>query len=193
MKWPIIAIVIFVVGYTLVNLYFRKPGPAYRPYQDAQDRATLARLVAAGWHTLPVDLRRPTERPPTENIAKTGRGSMGLGLNFEANFAEKPKLLAAIDRVTAPASINQGETYRGFFTARITPDLKTELGDLALYFKAHELVLVPTLDTLPGDVRSRWEDADYAFSFSTASLSAGTYQIRIVANGPAVTWSFTVR
>jgi len=43
MKWVVVAIVVFVAGYTVVNLLFRKPGRAYRPYQDAQDRAT--RLV----------------------------------------------------------------------------------------------------------------------------------------------------
>jgi len=58
MKWIVVAIVIFVIGYTIVNVFFRKAGRAYRPYQDAQDRATTARLVAAGWQKIPVDIRR---------------------------------------------------------------------------------------------------------------------------------------
>jgi hypothetical protein len=194
MKWPIIAIIVFVIGYTLVNVYYRKPGPAYRPYQDAQDRATVSRLLAAGWHKHPVEVRRPTERPPVEGPqAKLERASPGLGLTFDEHFADKPKLLATIDRVTAPAGVTQGEIYGVYFTGAVT-DLKTELGALTLYRRSNELVLVPTVEPLPGDsLLSRWNDSNYAFGFPTADLEPGTYQIRIVAQGPAIAWSFEVR
>src|SRR6187551_364454 len=69
MKWIIVAIVIFVVGYTAVNFFYRKKGPAYRPYQDAQDRATTSRLLAAGWHKIPIETRRPMEKPDFDGAA----------------------------------------------------------------------------------------------------------------------------
>src|SRR5258708_35600170 len=103
MKWIVVAIVIFVVGYTIVNVYFRKKGQAYRPYQDAQDRATTARLLAAGWQKVPVDSRRPIEKPADDNPAAVTRAAVGLGPDLTGNFAEQPKLLATIDRVVAPA------------------------------------------------------------------------------------------
>jgi hypothetical protein len=186
--------VLFMVGYTAVNFWFRKPGQAYRPYQDAQDRATVARLLAAGWQKLPVDSRRPIEKPATNDTpAPVTRDFPGLGSDLTDKFAEKPKLLATIDRVTAPASVSHGEDYSLYFTASLS-DLKAQVGELTLYRHGNELVLIPTLEGLPGkELMSRWNDSSYSATFSTAQLPAGRYTARIVARGPAAEWSFTVK
>ncbi|SDS62447.1 hypothetical protein [Opitutus sp. GAS368] len=194
MKWVAVAIVVFVVGYTVVNFYFRKPGRAYRPYQDAQDRATTARLLAAGWQKMPVDARRPVEKPAADDTpAAVTRAALGLGPDLTANFAEQPKLLTTIDRVVAPASVAHGADYNAYFTASISSQ-KAQVGDLALYRKGTELVLIPSTEPLPGkDLMSRWSDSTYCVNFSTANLPPGRYQVRIVAQGPALAWSFTVK
>ena len=194
MKWIILAIALFIVGYTWVNLHFRKPGRAFRPYQDMNDRATTARLLAAGWQKMPVDTRRPAEKPAAdETPAAVTRDVAGLGTDLEAKFAEKPKLLATIDRVVSPATVTRGGDYCAYFTASLT-DLKAQVGEVTLYRKGNELVLVPSTERLPGqDLMSRWNDSTYWLCFSTANLPAGRYQMRIVAQGPAVAWSFTVK
>jgi hypothetical protein len=194
MKWIVVAIVVFVVGYTYVNLHYRKPGRAFRPYEDMNAQATTARLLAAGWHKLPVDTRRPVERPGSADVpAAITRGEAGLGADLAPRFAAPPDLAATIDRVVSPASVAHGEEYTAYFTAS-QADLQTQLGELALYHREHELVLVPTVEPLPGhDLRSRRNDSSYCAAFSTASLPPGRYRIRIVARGPAATWSFTVR
>lgn len=193
MKWVVGAIVVFAVGYTAVNLYFRKPGQAYRPYQDAQDRATVARLLAAGWHKVPVELRRPVEKPSAGQAATVTRAAVGLGPDLTPNFAEPPKLLASIDRVVAPGSVARGADYDAYFTASLTSQ-KAQLGDLALYRKGNQLVFIPSSEALPGkDLMSRWADSTYCLNFSTAGLEPGRYQARLVAKGPAATWSFTVK
>jgi hypothetical protein len=193
MKWIVAAILVFMVGYTAVNFYFRKPGKAYRPYQDAQDRATTARLLAAGWHKLPLDNRRPVEKPSDVVPAPITRGAVGLGLDFAPNFAEMPKLLDSIDRVTAPSSVAHGQDYSLYFTASLA-DQKAQLGELALFHRGNDLVLIPSTEKLPGkDLMSRWNDANYAVTFSTATLPPGRYNARVVAQGPAATWSFTVK
>lgn len=193
MKWIVVAIAVFVVGYTIVNIYLRKPGKAYRPYQDSQDRATTARLLAAGWQKMPVDTRRPVEKPAVDAPAAITRAAVGLGPDLTPNFAEKPKLLATIDRVVGPSSIAQGHEYTAYFTASLQ-DLKSQVGELTLYRKDHELVLVPSLETLPGkDLKSRWNDSIYWISFSTSALPPGRYQMKIIAQGPAAAWSFTVQ
>lgn len=194
MKWIVVVIVVFMVGYTAVNFYFRKPGKAYRPYQDAQDRATTARLLAAGWHKLPVDNRRPIEKPSAdEGSAAITRGAVGLGLDLAPNFAEKPKLLDSIDRVTAPASVTRGEDYSLYFTASLA-DQKAQLGELTLFHRGNDLVLVPSTERLPGkELMSRWNDANFAATFSTAALPPGRYTARVVAQGPAATWSFAIK
>ena len=194
MKWIIVAIVIFVVGYTAVNFFYRKKGPAYRPYQDAQDRATTARLLAGGWHKIPIETRRPMEKPDLDGATATiSHEIAGLGPDLEAKFAEKPRLLSSIDRVTAPASVAHGATCEVYFTATISK-LNAQVGDLALYQHDHELVLVPSIENLPGKaLLSRWNDSTYYVSFSTANLAPGKYTMRIAAMAPAATWKFEVR
>jgi hypothetical protein len=183
-----------VAGYTAVNLLYRKPGPAYRPYQDAQDRATTARLLAAGWHKLPVRFHRPVEKPALDGEAATvKRAAAGLGPDLTPQFAEAPKLLASIDRVLAPVSVAHGADCTAFVTASLG-DPHAQLGEFSLYRKGHELVLVPVVESLPGrELMSRWSDSTYLVTFPTASLPPGRYEVRVVANGPAAAWSFTLR
>lgn len=193
MKWIVVAIAIFIVGYTAVNLYLRKPGQPYRPYQDSQDRATTARLLAAGWQKIPVDTRRPIEKPAAPAPAAISRAALGIGSDLEPTFAEKPKLLATIDQVVSPATVARGEDYTAYFTASLA-SLKVQVGELALYRKGSELVLVPSTEPLPGkDLKSRWNDSTYWISFATDKLPPGRYDMRIVAQGPAAAWSFTVK
>jgi hypothetical protein len=193
MKWVVVAIVVFIGGYTVVNLYFRKPGHAYRPYQDAQDRATTARLLNAGWHKLPVEICRPVEKPTIDGAVSFTRAAVGLGPDLMPNFAEPPPLLASIDRVMAPGTVTRGQEYTAYFTASLTSQ-KGQLGDLMLYRKGNELVFIPSSETLPGkDLMSRWNDSTYCLSFSTAALEPGRYQARLVAKGPAAAWTFMVK
>lgn len=193
MKWIAITILIFVVGYTVVNVTLRKPGRAYRPYQDSQDRATTTRLLNAGWQKIHIDTLRPVEKPTTANPASISRAAVGLGLDLEPNFAERPKLLATIDKVVAPNTVNHGQNYTGYFTASLT-DLKFQVSEVTLFRKGQTLVLVPTTETLPGkDLMSRWNDSTYFVSIPTNNLPPGKYDVRIVAKGPAAAWSFTVK
>jgi len=193
MKWIVLAIVAFVAIYTVVNIYYRKPGPGYRPYQDAQDRATTARLLAAGWQKMPLDTRRPVEKPAADTPAPVARAAVGLGPDLETKFAEKPKLLASVDRVAAPSSVTHGGDYDAYFTATLT-DQKLQLGEITLFRKGRELVIIPAEEDLPGQrLLSRWPDSNYWIAFSTANLPPGRYDVRIVAKGPALSWSFTVR
>ncbi|MBI2812894.1 MAG: hypothetical protein HYX71_01260 [Opitutae bacterium] len=194
MKWIVAAIVLFVAGYTVVNLCFRKSGRPYRPYQDAQDRATTARLLAAGWQKLPVDARRPAEKPASDDTpAAITRAAVGLGPDLATKFAETPRLLASIDKVVAPEAVAHGADYTAYFTATLTTQ-KAQVGDLALYRRGTELVLIPTTEALPGkELMSRWSDSTYCVNFSTASLPPGRYQARLVAKGPAAAWSFTIK
>lgn len=194
MKWIVVAIVVFAAGYTAVNFYFRKPGKAYRPYQDAQDRATTARLLAAGWHKLPVDSRRPVEKPAVDDTpAAITRAAVGLGPDLMPNFAEQPKLVDTIDRVVAPSGVAHGSDYSAYFTASVTSQ-KAQVGDLTLYRKGNDLVLIPSTEPLPGKaLMNRWSDSTYCVNFSTTQLPPGRYSVRLVAKGPAAAWSFTVR
>lgn len=192
MKWIVLAIVLFVIGYTLVNVFYRKPGRAFRPYEDMNKRATTARLLAAGWQKLPVEVTRPAEKPGPLLAAPASRTTAGLGADLDAAFAEKPQLAAAIDRVAAPASIARGETYAVHFTASLA-DQHLQLGRVEALLRGQELVLIPALERLPGDhLLSRWKDSDYLAHVPTDRLPPGRYTVRIAATGPALQWTMTV-
>lgn len=192
MKWIVLAIVLFVIGYTLVNVFYRKPGRAFRPYEDMNKRATTARLLAAGWQKLPVEVSRPIDQPGAILAASARRGQPGLGSDLEAAFAEKPVLLSSIDQVTAPESVARGETYSIHFTASLT-DQHLQLGRIEALLRGQELVLVPALEKLPGhNLLSRWKDSRYLAHVPTDRLAPGSYTVRLAATGPALQWTLVV-
>ncbi len=196
MKWIVLVIVVFIAGYTWVNLRYRKPGRAFRPYEDMNNRATTVRLLQGGWSRIPVATRRPADKPAgaetPANAALIARGSAGLGVELDAAFAEKPKLPASIDRVVAPREVAHGADYAVYFTVGLT-DNSALLGDIALYRKGNLLVLIPTLEPVPGKLLARWKDGACWLNFPTSNLPAGQYEVKLLAQGPAARWSVTVR
>lgn len=192
MKWVVLAIVIFVTGYTLVNIYYRKPGPAFRPYEDMNKRANTARLLNAGWQKLPVDLTRPANKPGFNLAATIARAGSGLGTELEAAYPEKPRLLASIDKVNAPTEVTHGANYSVHFTASLS-DQNFQVGRLEALLRGEEIVLIPVIEKLPNNLLSRWEDADYLATLPTERLAPGRYTVRLVAKGPAAQWKLSVR
>lgn len=193
MKWVVLAIVVFIAAYTFVNLRYRKAGPGRRPYEETSRHVTTVRLQDAGWEHLPVEVRRPIEKPPAGLPTAVQRGALGLGLDLDACFADRPTLMSSIDAVAAPAAVARGEECIAWITATL-PDQQLQLGDLQLLHHGTDLVLVPTLEVLPGRaLLSRWKDNTYVASFSTAGLAPGTYRVRVVAHGPAAAWNLVVK
>lgn len=192
MKWVVLAIVVFVIGYTLVNVFYRKKGPAFRPYEDMNKRATTVRLLNAGWQKLPVELTRPAAKPGLSLSATISRAGSGLGSELEASFAEKPRLLGSIDKVTAPSEASHGSTYSVFFTASLV-DQNLQVGRIEALKRGNEIVLIPVLEKLPSNLLSRWKDADYCANVPTDRLPPGRYTVRLAANGPAAQWNFDIR
>ena len=192
MKWVVLAIVLFIVGYTLINLYYRKPGKGHEPAAEMNQRVTAARLKEAGWVIISSSARRPAEKFSGSNAA-ISRGSVGLGLDFNTTLVDKPDLLRSIDVVSAPESVEAGADYTACFTGTVS-DLKLQLGDIQLYRRGNELALLPVTEHLPGkELYSRWQDANYCVTFPTSALPPGMYQISIFAQGPAAKWSFRIK
>lgn len=192
MKWIVLAIALFVIGYTLVNVLYRKPGRAFRPYEDMNKRATTARLLSAGWQKLPVDFRQPTEKPALGLHASVKRGPPGLGPELEAAFAEKPVLLTSVSHLTAPQTITRGASYGIYFNGRLQ-DQHLQIAHVEALLRGQEIVLVPVLERLPGkDLLTRWNDSEYWAGLDTSRLAAGRYDVRFVSQDAAIEWSVEV-
>ena len=192
MKWVVLVIAIFIVGYTVINLRYRKPGKGHEPAAEMKQRVTAARLKEAGWVAVPSHSRRPAEKI-SGNDAVISRGSVGLGLDFNTTLVDKPELLRSIDLVSAPEVVAAGTDYTVCFTGSIS-DLKLQLGEIQLYRRGNELVLLPVTEHLPGkELYSRWKDANYCLTFPTDGLPPGTYEASIFAQGPAAKWSFRIK
>ncbi len=190
MKWIVLAIVLFIAGYTLVNVYFRKSGRAYRPYEDMANRVTTTRLLDAGWRKIDLPIRRPVEKAGFTG-ASVSRGGAGLGPNLAGLFAEPPVLAHSIDKATAPPTPRPGSAV--YFTASVT-DQHWEVVRVQMLVRSHEVVLMPILEKMSaGEVLGRWHDADYAVELPLAELPPGRYQARLVSQGPAAQWNFEVR
>ena len=195
MKWVVLSILGFVVAYTLVNLRYRKPGRAFEPHEDLKNRATTARLLAAGWQRIPVTARRPadiTAVPAAGTGAIVARGGAGLPAELAAAFVEAPRLTAGFGRVAAPREIARGADYSATFQCGFA-DLKAQLGDISLYRKGSVVVLIPSIEPVPGQLLSRAQDGFYCLSFPTQSLPPGRYTALLVARGPAAKWEFFVK
>ena len=61
MKWIVLAIALFVGAYTFLTLYYRKSGPAYRPFQDSKEKATVQRLKSAGYRRITAFAEQPAD------------------------------------------------------------------------------------------------------------------------------------
>ncbi len=151
------------------------------------------RLKEAGWEKLHVDVRRSKNKVLAISLAPIHRGATGLGFDFDSNFVEKPRLLASINNVSAPAVVASGTDYELHFTASIA-DLHYKLNSLTLFRRGMELVFVSNLDSLPDpNLPSQSNDTEYCAKFSTQPLLPATYTLKFVANGPAAIWSVTVK
>jgi len=111
MKWVVLTIVLGLAAYTYLTLHFRKPGPAFQPYQDAVNRTTVSRLLSSGYQRIALAVERPADPQRTSVIlsgyasattASRGlppeldpRGTKSLGLKL-VNFLARHQLRAEI-------------------------------------------------------------------------------------------------
>ena len=140
MKWIVLTIIVVLVPYTFLTLYYRKPGPAYRPYQDAQERANVVRLLSAGYQRITVAAQRPADSPRAAAAAPTTAVLGGLPSELVATLVQKPLLPPEIHAVTAAPSVSALQPYAIQFTCTL-PDNKQQLAGASLYIRDDEIII----------------------------------------------------
>ncbi len=192
MKWIALAIVIVIVPYTFLTLWFRKPGPAFRPYEDMNTRANVSRLLSAGYQRIPLSAQRAADPLHLRSTVTASRGPGGLPDELKATFVEPPLLPLEILHVSAAPTANGVQAYPVQFTCRVKDD-KQQLAGADLYLKEDEIVILPTFERVSGDLLTRTREPAVAIAIPAGALKPGHYSVRVVAERAASVWMLDVR
>jgi hypothetical protein len=191
MKWIVLAIVVVIVPYTFLTLYYRKPGPAYRPYQDAQERANVVRLLSAGYKRITLAAQRPADPVRGLMVAPTTSVAGGLPSELVSTLVQKPLLPAEILAVTAAPFTGAQQPYSIQFTCTM-PDNKQLLAGAELYVKDNDIVITPDFELLTGGLLSRTRESVILLTVPAGSLKPGTYHVKLAGERSSRTWTLQV-
>lgn len=192
MKWIVLAIVLAVVPYTIVTLHYRKPTPAFRPYEDMKNRANVARLLAAGYQRIPLTVQRPADGARAVGGAAVTTAPGGVPADLRSTLVEPPLLPEEITSVSAAPSANTLQSYAVQFTC-VLPTDKQHLGGAELYVRNDDLVLVPTFERVDGGLLTRTRQTVVLVTIPAGALKAGHYTFTLVGEAASRAWPLEVR
>jgi hypothetical protein len=196
MKWIALAIAVFIAGYTVITLQFRKPGPAHRPYQDARDRATVERLRSAGFQRVSVSAGRPADPARTaaglrNNPATIKDALGGLPRELTETLLDQPHLPQDFSAVTASSTGNALMPYALQFTCTL-PDKKGVLAETFVYIKEQQVVIVPHFEKLGGELLARSRESTVLLTLPAGTLQAGRYHVVLAGRRGSKQWTVQV-
>ncbi len=196
MPWIVAAIVLFILGYTVLRLHYGKRGKPFEPYHDLGEQAATQRLLGLGYQRIPVDIERPADPLPPARLAPVAAEVVaalgGLPEELGGALGFKPALPAAISSVTAPPEAAPAGTYRLQFTCA-QPDYKTQIHGAFLYRKDRQLFLLPDFEKMSGQLLARSKESVVLASFPTQSLKPGRYTVTLCGGRTSKSWAFTVK
>jgi len=193
MRWVVVAVVVFIVGYTFISLRYRKPGRSYEPAHDLTERAITGRLRGLGYHRLPVEFERPALPLSAAQLPGAGAGAgRGLPAELAGVLGPTPALPAAITQLFAADDPPATGRFQLQFTCT-QPDFKSQVGGAVLYRKDRELFLLPVCEKIPGQLLARSMDTTVRATFSVQGLPPGRYHLTVHGRSASQRCSFTVR
>ncbi len=196
MKWIALAILLFIATYTFITLQFRKSGPAYQPYKDTKDRATVQRLKDAGYTRItasvasPADPQRAAASLP-KPLATTQAFFGGLPAELKETLIDKPTLPEIFSNVAAPATATVLLPYVFQFTCTL-PDKKTTFSDAQVYIKDNELAIVASFENLDGALLSRSRESTVRVTIPGGTLEPGEYRVTLIGAQGSCRWTLQV-
>jgi hypothetical protein len=189
MGWIALAIVLYIAGYTVVTLRYRKPGPEFQPYAQALERAALAK---AGFSRIPARVERPADprfgAPPEGLAAAAG----GLPPALLAALPGQAPLPVEIGKIAAASEANRYLVYTVQFTC-VLPDNRRELGGAEIFLRGGELFIVPDLVRLPGALLTRTRENAILLTVPAGAIPAGGYRATLVGERSSKEWRLEVR
>jgi hypothetical protein len=192
MKWIVLAILLLIVPYTFLTLRYRKPGPAFQPYEDMKNRANVARLLSAGYQRIPLPAQRPVGRTGTTGGAAVRNAAGGLPADLRDTLVAPLLLPTEILSVTAAPTASTLMPYAIELTCTL-PDDKRQLGGAELYVKGDTLVLAPTFEHVEGNLLTRSRHAIVLVTVPPGALRPGQYQVTLVAERASRSWPLEMK
>lgn len=192
MKWILVAIILVIVPYTFLTLRYRKPGPAFQPYEDMKNRANVARLLSAGYQRIPVVAQRPADRTHTPDGAGVSAAPGGVPEDLRSTLVEPLRLPGDYGTVRAAASVSALLPYPIEFTCSL-PDDQQQLGGAELYLKGDALVVAPTFEQVGGGLQTRSRQTIVLITVPAGTLKPGRYTVTLPGERASRAWTLEVR
>jgi hypothetical protein len=197
LRWVALAILVFIVPYTFIQWKYRKPARAFEPYADMKAQANVNRLLDAGYRRLTLVAERPAVPYPNAKLtggkpAKTTRAVGGLPAPLGQTLVEIPRLPGGYADLVAPAEINQLLPSQIQFVCRLDSD-KEQLGGAEIFMRETSVVIVPSFETVAGDLKTRSKESVVLLTLPAGLLTAGTHQLTLAGAHDSLMWSLLVR
>lgn len=190
MKWIVLAILVFIAGYTYLTLHYRKPGPEYRPYEDMRNRANTLRLLQAGYQRIQLLAERPAEPLGRHNTTFPAPG--GVPEPLRTTIVATPLLPSDILAAYGAADANAHEPYEIEFRCTV-PDDKQQLAGAELYVKGDQIVVTPDFEILAAGLQTRSRETLVLLTVPAGALKPGHYQVTLVGEHMSRAWSLDLR
>ena len=196
MKWMVLSIIVGISIYTYLTLHFRKPGPDYRPYEDFTKRATVERLLNAGYRRIETPAERPADPSQITRamgpVAPVADVAGGLPGGLAATFVEAPRMPATITSVSAPRQAATLLPYSVVFDCTL-PDQKEQLGGSLVFIRANTVVIVPQFEALQGGLVARTKESMVAVTLPSGVLPTGQVIVTLAAGKASKQWTVEVK
>jgi hypothetical protein len=192
LKWIVVAILAVVVPYTWLTVHYRKPGPAFQPYEDLRRQANVKRLLAAGYQRIPLTAQRPADRPAVAGGADARSVPGGLPADLVETLVEPLPLAEEILTVRAAPTVAQRLPYTIELTCRLASD-QEQLGGADLYVRGNQLVLAPRFERVSGGLQTRSRQTIALLTLPGGTLAPGVYEVRLPGGRGSRAWRLEVR
>lgn len=196
MRWVVLAIVACVIPYTWITIAYRKPTPAYQPYEDSKQRANVLRLLEAGYQRIDAAVERPAD--PEVNIsrmaalAEIASAPGGLTRELSETLVEVPRLPVSFSEVSASREHAGMLPYPIVFVCKLA-DRKHQLGGAHVFVKERALVIVPQFEPLSEELSTRSTEAPVMITVPGGALKPGAYTVLLAGETESRQWTLEVR
>lgn len=196
MKWVVLAIIACVIPYTWITIAYRKPNPAFQPYEDSKQRANVLRLLEAGYQRIQLPVTAPAGPKPDEAVGKPGAEVVsvagGLTEDLSRTLVETPPLPLSFTSVVAARETSPALPYSIAF-ACVPGEQKHPLSGAQVFIKELEVVIVPSFAS-SADPSTLVSGGPVLLTLPAGTFKApGRHTVLLVGTTESRQWTIDVR